>query len=342
VNVSVICTVLNEGQSIQNLLDSLVAQTRLPDEVVFVDGGSTDDTVATLKQYVDIARFPVRIIVEPGANISRGRNIAIQVAAGPIIASTDAGVRLDNHWLEELVKPFQTDGPPSVVAGFFVPDPQSAFEVAMGATVLPALYNINPDTFLPSSRSIAFLKSSWQAIDGYPEWLDFCEDLIFDIRLRAEAGPFTFAPDAVVYFRPRSSLRAFFKQYYQYARGDGKTDLWRKRHAIRYITYGVALPLLIILGAFVSPWWWLIGIISGAGGMFYTPYRRLPGLWGGLSILEKSQAILWVPVIRITGDIAKMIGYPVGWRWRLARLSTQPELRWQHPKTSQIEPSKSG
>ena len=342
VNVSVICTVLNEGQSIQNLLNSLVAQTRPPDEVVFVDGGSTDDTVATLKQVADAGKLPIQVIIEPGANISRGRNIAIKAAAGPVIASTDAGVHLDNHWLEELLKPFQVDEPPSVVAGFFVPDPQSAFEVAMGATVLPALYNINPDTFLPSSRSVAFLKSSWQAIGGYPEWLDFCEDLIFDIRLRDEAGPFAFAPEAVVYFRPRRNLRAFFKQYYQYARGDGKADLWRKRHAIRYSTYLVVLPSLIILAALMSPWWWLFGIILGGLGMFYTPYRRLPGLWGGLSILERLQAILWVPVIRISGDIAKMIGYPVGWRWRLERLSTQPELRWQYPKTSQAEPSKSG
>lgn len=333
VNVSVICTVLNEGQSIQNLLDSLVAQTRPPDEVVFVDGGSTDDTVTTLQQVAAAGKLPIRVIVEPGANISRGRNIAIRAAAGPIIASTDAGVRLDNHWLEELVKPFQTDKSLSVVSGFFVPDPQSAFEVAMGATVLPALNNIDPDTFLPSSRSIAFLKSSWQAIDGYPEWLDFCEDLIFDIRLRDEAGPFAFAPQAVVYFQPRKNLRAFIKQYYQYARGDGKADLWRKRHVIRYITYLIALPLLIILGAFVSSWW-LLGIIIGGLGMFYTPYRRLPGLWGSLSMLEKLQAILWVPVIRITGDIAKMIGYPIGRQWRLERLSTQPELRWQYPKTS--------
>lgn len=342
VNISVICTVLNEGQSIQNLLNSLVAQTRPPDEVVFVDGGSTDDTVATLQRVADTGELPIKVIVEPGANISRGRNIAIRAATGPIIASTDAGVRLDTHWLEELMNPFQMDEPPSVVAGFFVPDPQSAFEVAMGATVLPALYNINPETFLPSSRSVAFLKSSWQAIGGYPEWLDFCEDLIFDIRLRNEVGLFAFAPEAVVYFRPRSNLWAFFKQYYQYARGDGKADLWRKRHAIRYSTYLVALPLLIILGALMSPWWWLFGIILGGLGMFYTPYRRLPGLWGGLSILEKLQAILWVPIIRITGDIAKMIGYPVGWRWRLERLSTQPELRWQYPKTSQTEPSKSG
>jgi len=329
VKVSVICTLLNEGPAIQKLLDSLAQQTHAPDEIIFVDGGSSDQTVAILQAYAATQQLPLRVIVEPGANISRGRNRAIETAAGPIIASTDAGVRLDRRWLEELLKPFQAQPPAPVVAGFFVPDPQTAFEVAMSATVLPALSDINPATFLPSSRSIAFLKSSWQAAGHYPEWLDYCEDLIFDFRLRDETGPFTFAPKAVVYFRPRSNLRAFFKQYYQYARGDGKADLWRKRHAIRYLTYLAALPLLLALAIKVSLWWGLLGIILGSLAMFYTPYRRLTQLGQTLSWAEKLEAIFWVPIIRITGDIAKMLGYPMGWKWRLERLPTQPELRWQ-------------
>jgi glycosyltransferase involved in cell wall biosynthesis len=327
--VSVICTVLNEGPAIQKLLDSLAEQTHPPDEIIFVDGGSSDDTVAILQRYAAAQPWPLRVLVEPGANISRGRNVAIEAAAGSIIASTDAGVRLDRRWLEELLKPFQADPGVAVVSGFFAADPQTAFEVAMGATVLPALSDINPATFLPSSRSIAFLKSSWQAAGGYPEWLDYCEDLIFDFRLRDEVGPFTFTPQAIVYFRPRSSLRAFFKQYYQYARGDGKADLWRKRHAVRYLTYLAALPLLLILMIGVSPWWGVGGGVLGALGMFYTPYRRLPHLWQNLSRIEKLQAMLWIPIIRITGDLAKMLGYPVGWQWRLARLATRPELHWQ-------------
>ncbi len=328
-NVSVICTVLNEGPALQKLLDSLAGQTRPPDEIIFVDGGSTDNTTAILKDYAAAHHLPLQVIVAPGANISRGRNTAIQAAAGPIIASTDAGVRLHPRWLEELLQPFQADTATAVVSGFFVPDSHTAFEVAMSATVLPALSDLNPTTFLPSSRSIAFLKSSWQAAGGYPEWLDFCEDLIFDFRLRDQAGPFAFAPQAVAYFRPRGTLRAFYKQYYQYARGDGKANLWRKRHAIRYLTYLVALPLLLILAVLVSPWWLGLGLILGGLGLFYTPYRRLPALWGQLSWGQKIQTIGWVPVIRLTGDMAKMIGYPVGWRWRLTRLSTQPELRWR-------------
>ena len=199
----------------------------------------------------------------------------------------------------------------------------------MGATVLPLVTDIDPTTFLPSSRSVAFLKSSWAAAGRYPEWLDYCEDLIFDFRLADECGPFGFEPEAVVYFRPRSTLGAFFKQYYRYARGDGKADLYRKRHAIRYATYLGALPGLAVLGGRWSRWWWLVGGVIGFMGLFLTPYRRLIGTWSSLSAGQKALAALWVPIIRITGDLAKMIGYPVGLKWRWERLSSRPELRWR-------------
>jgi glycosyltransferase involved in cell wall biosynthesis len=333
--VSVIVTVKNEGQAIRRLLDSLVAQTRLPDEVVIVDGGSTDNTVEIIQRYAEDGRLPLRLLVRPGANISAGRNAAINAAQGEIIASTDAGVRLSPRWLEELTKPFDQEGTasgdagrPMVVSGFFLPDPQTAFETAMGATVLPAVGDVVPRHFLPSSRSVAFRKEAWEAVGGYPEWLDYCEDLIFDFRLRDRYGPFPFVPEALAYFRPRSSLRAFLRQYYRYARGDGKADLWRKRHAVRYLAYLGAGSLLLALAVVHSPWW-LLGIGAGAVAMLWTPYRRLWTALRGYGVGDKVRAILWVPVIRITGDLAKMIGYPVGWAWRLQRLNRQPEIRWR-------------
>jgi glycosyltransferase involved in cell wall biosynthesis len=310
---SVVATVLNEAESLPRLLDGLAAQTRLPDEVVICDGGSTDGTLPLLKSE---SRLPLRVIRRPGANISQGRNAAIAATTGDVIAVTDAGVRLDPQWLEKIVAPFD-DAETQVVAGFFRPDPQTVFETAMGATVLPELREINQIHFLPSSRSVAFRKSAWAAVGGYPEWLDYCEDLIFDFRLRQRFGPFVFAPEALVHFRPRLDLRAFFVQYYRYARGDGKADLWRRRHAIRYLTYLVAVPLIAAAGAVVSPWWWSLYLIA-LPGMFWVGWRRLTRMWEGLSLAQKLRAALCVPVIRVTGDVAKMVGYPVGvwWRWR--------------------------
>jgi glycosyltransferase involved in cell wall biosynthesis len=328
-HVSVIATVKNEAQAVHRLLDSLAAQTRPPDEVIIVDGGSTDGTVKVLEEYAAGGAVPLKVLVRPGTNISQGRNAAIAEATGEIIASTDAGVRLSPNWLEELVGPFEEKGEETkrkirvirgkeelyVVSGFFLPDPETVFETAMGATVLPVLADVKPEKFLPSSRSMAFRKAAWQRVGGYPEWLDYCEDLVFDFKLR-ELGPFAFAPRALAYFRPRKSLRAFFQQYYRYARGDGKADLWRARHAIRYSTYLIAVPVILLLGLWWTPLWWLLFPIGGAI-VLWTPYKRLWPMIKSYSSTDRVKAIFWVPIIRVTGDIAKMVGYPVGVLWRL-------------------------
>jgi glycosyltransferase involved in cell wall biosynthesis len=329
--VTVISTVLNEGEAVRRLMDSLVAQTRPPDEIIIVDGGSTDNTVAILRGYENC--LPLRVLVAPGANISRGRNAAIQAAAGDVLASVDAGVWLEPDWLAQLIAPFTAPSsvPVQAVAGFFIPAPCTPFEVALGATTLPTAAEIDPATFLPSSRSVAFTRAAWQAAGGYPEWLDYCEDLIFDFRVRAATGPFGWAPGAIAHFRPRSSLRAFFKQYYRYARGDGKADLWRRRHAIRYVTYLVGLPALLVLGLSKSPVWLALSSAALAGGVAAycrTPYRRLAPQLSMLAPVERPQAVLLVPVIRAAGDLAKMLGYPAGWLWRL-RHWRQSAVHWR-------------
>jgi glycosyltransferase involved in cell wall biosynthesis len=313
--VSLITTVKNEADSMERLLESLLAQSRKPEEVIIVDGGSTDGTVEVIRAYQ--GKLPLKLIIGEGFNISQGRNAAIAQAQGEIIASTDAGVRLDPDWLKYLLEPFEKDNSIDVVSGFFLPDPQSVFEIALGATVLPTLSEIDPHRFLPSSRSVAFRREAWKEVEGYPEWLDYCEDLVFDFKLRHAGFKFLFAPQAVAYFRPRPHLAAFFRQYYRYARGDGKADLWRRRHAIRYLSYLAAGPLLLVLGFLRHPLWWG-GLFLGGAVYLWTPYKRLFPWLHMLGPLDKLKALLLVPLIRITGDIAKMAGYPVGvlWRWR--------------------------
>ncbi len=312
---ALILTVRNEADSLPRLLETLALQSKQPDEIIIADGGSTDGTLALLHAAAE--RMPLRLLECPGANISQGRNAAIAATRAEVIACTDAGVRLDPGWFQALTNPFLGEDAPDVVSGFFSPDPHGVFETALAATTLPTLDEIHPAAFLPSSRSVAFRRAAWERVGGYPEWLDYCEDLIYDFALRDAGYTFRFEPRAVVHFRPRPTLARFFRQYYLYARGDGKADLWLKRHLIRYATYLGAIPASFAILPFapaVSILMWLVG----AFGLFGTPYRRLFVSWKRLSLADKLRACLWIPVIRVTGDIAKMVGYPVGVQWRLA------------------------
>jgi hypothetical protein len=212
---------------------------------------------------------------------------------------------------------------PIASAGFFLPDAKGAFQCAMAATVLPLQDDIDPRRFLPSSRSVAFTKEAWMTVGGYPEWLDYCEDLIFDLTvndLRPNSPTaFEWRPKALVYFRPRTSLNSFWTQYYRYARGDGKADLFLKRHLIRYFAYLFAFPALVIYGIWgtVAGWLGWVGLVAGIFAYCRRPWQRLYVIGHDLSWPDWMRAALWVPVIRAVGDIAKMVGYPVGCWWRM-------------------------
>jgi glycosyltransferase involved in cell wall biosynthesis len=312
--VAVIATVLNEEVSVVELIDSLANQTRRPDEVIISDGGSSDGTVDRI-QAAASGRLDVTVVSLSGANIAEGRNAAVVRSTSDVIAVTDAGVRLKPTWLEQLVTPFEKrPGRVDVVSGFFEPDPRTVFELAMGATVLPTRDEVNPTRFLPSSRSVAFTKEAWRRAGGYPEWLDYCEDVVFDLALRKGGCVFGWAPEAVALFRPRSSLSAFWSQYFRYARGDGKAGLWPLRHAIRYGSYASAFAFA--LGS-RKRWYLLLPLALGGVSHLRQPYQRLAPRLGGLTPGEKAEALAWVPVIRVIGDLAKMAGYPAGVLWRL-------------------------
>lgn len=311
--VSIICTVRDEADNIAALIDSMLAQTRAADEIVINDCQSVDMTPAIVAAYA--ARYPQIKLVRGGHNISSGRNNAIRHARGPIIASTDAGLTLDPHWLARIVAPIEA-GEADVVGGFFHPTPRSLFALALGETNYRRSSEIDPAAFLPFGKSIAFRKAVWEAVGGFPEWASHCEDLLFDLAVERAGFRRVFVPEAVVHFAPRPTLPAFIRQYYTYARGDGRAGLWPQRHALRYAVY---LTLSGLLGVAISqprlraP----VGALIGLGVAAYTrgPYRRLWPKLRGRPLGERLAALALVPLIRLAGDIAKMVGYPVGvWR----------------------------
>ena len=315
--VSLIFTVWNEEAALPALLRSLEEQERPPDEIVIADGGSTDGTIPLLRAFA-AARPHVSLLELPRANIAEGRNAAIRRATGDVIAVTDVGVSLPTYWLAELVRPLEIRPEVDMVSGYSRPDPHSRFEELLTATTLPLVSEVREASYLASSRTVAFRRELWEVADGYPEWLDYCEDVVFDLNCKAVGAHVVFQSGASVRFRPRPHLQAFFLQYYRYARGDGKANLWPSRHALRYTAY--AFGTVLLWRGVRNPLWWAVLALAAVAGTRKPLLRVLtePTSRNKLDLLASLGSIL---LIRVVGDIAKMLGYPVGvwWRWRLRR-----------------------
>lgn len=321
---SLILTVLNESSSIRRFLDSLGAQTTLPAEVIIVDGGSTDGTVDEINAWIPPEGLSYRVIVRPGANISEGRNEALHAATHERVLVTDAGTTLNRDWVDLMLAAFDRPEQPDVVCGFFSAVGNTFLERSIAHTISPDITEIDERTFLPSSRSLGITRSAWKRAGGYPEWLDYCEDLVFDIRMKELGLVFAFVGEARVTWSARSSIFSFMKQYYRYARGDGKANLWQKRHAIRYAAYALGLGLAV--GAVFQPWL-LILLGAGFAGYMQKFWRRVLRNRDefGTSIVA---AVALVPAIVVIGDLAKMAGYPAGVVWRRSHARSGPESTW--------------
>lgn len=317
-------TLLNEAETIQSTLDAIEAQTRTPDQIVIFDGGSTDGTWETLQAWT--ADHPSYVVKsKPGANIANGRNMAISAAEGPIIAVTDGGCALDPNWLEELTKPFvRLDV--DISMGFYRSDPQSRFERIFSCLNLPDAVEINPDKFMPSSRSVAFKKYVWERTGGYPEWLPIGEDMYFNVQGVKGGFRRKFAPDAIVSWRLRPDLPSTLRQYYRYAEGDGQANMYPRRHALRFGTYigGIAFA-----GVAVSHKRVLLALPAAVG-----LYRMLPAYkraWRRLSPNEVAIAAFALPVCEMLVDGAKMAGYLAGLPKREKRDEGKPSDAGHRP-----------
>lgn len=296
--VSLITTVKDAAEAAGPFLESLAAQTRAPDEVIVVDGGSTDGTPEVLRR-----ADGVTLIEEPGANIARGRNAAIAAATHEVIAATDADCVLDPAWLERLLEPMEAGA--DVAMGFYEPIGDGFLQACMASINLPPADEIDPARFLPSARSVAFRREAIEAAGGYPEWLEIGEDMFVARRWRELGLDLRFAPAAIVRWRLRPSLRETWLQYFRYARGDAVAGMHPERHAIRFGVYGAAAYAWGSRGALRKA-----ATLVGAAAYAGRPLRRA---WTRFEDpASRAAAMLAVPVLMATVDLAKMAGYLSG------------------------------
>jgi len=311
--VALIVTVRNEEASIDALLDSLLAGTRAPDEIVVADGGSSDRTVERLRSRA-AADPRVHFLVAPG-NRSVGRNAAVRAARASVIACTDAGVRVEPSWLDRITDPFTRDPSVDVVAGFYRAAGETLFERAAGVVSAPRLEEVDQAHFLPSTRSVAFRRAAWDKVGGFDERWDHNEDTPFALALRASGCRFAFAPDAIVRWTPRGDLRSFWRQHRRFGFGDGESGVQGSFYGRIAAKYAMAFGLLIA-GVWFRPAWWVLAAAALLFGI--SQARRASGR------LPVPAALVLVPALKVVYDAAYLSGYARGAATRSRRSAVRP------------------
>jgi len=101
IKTSVLIITRNRSKMLEGCLESLVKQTRMPDELIVVDNASTDNTKRVVLSFNK--KLPVKYVQEKQIGIPYARNKGIKTARGTIILMLDDDCVADKFWVEKMI-----------------------------------------------------------------------------------------------------------------------------------------------------------------------------------------------------------------------------------------------
>ena len=102
--ISVLIIAHNEEKFIEKCINSILEQTKKPDEIILIAHNCTDETIEISKKY------PINVVTFEGENgIVYARLKGIENVTGDIVLCIDGDSYAEKNWVEEMIKLFQKD-----------------------------------------------------------------------------------------------------------------------------------------------------------------------------------------------------------------------------------------
>jgi succinoglycan biosynthesis protein ExoA len=266
--ISVILPVLNEESHLEGAVLSVLSQDyRGPLEIILALGPSRDRTneIATKLASQDNR---VKLIDSPTGKTAAGLNIALAASKSPVVVRVDGHAQIPKNYISLIVEILNKTGAVNV-GGVMAAVGTTAFERAVAGAMRSPL-GVGASRFHTGGEAGevdtvylgAFRREALVAIGGFDERFTRAQDWELNFRLRENGGVIYFDPRLHVTYRPRSSVGALAKQYFEYGR-------WRRVVSRRHsgtINYRYLAPPFALLGFSASL---VLGIVLSS--IFFIP-----------------------------------------------------------------------
>ena len=266
--ISVILPVLNEESHLEGAVLSVLSQDyRGPLEIILALGPSRDRTneIATKLASQDNR---VKLLDSPTGKTAAGLNLALAASKSPVVVRVDGHAQIPNNYISLVVEILNKTGAVNV-GGVMAAVGTTAFERAVAGAMRSPL-GVGASRFHTGGEAGevdtvylgAFRREALIAIGGFDEHFTRAQDWELNFRLRENGGVIYFDPRLHVTYRPRSSVSALAKQYFEYGR-------WRRVVSRRHsgtINYRYLAPPFALLGFSVSL---VLGVLLSS--IFFIP-----------------------------------------------------------------------
>jgi glycosyltransferase involved in cell wall biosynthesis len=208
--VSAIIPTYNRAHLVTDAVDSILGQTYPEVEIIVVDDGSTDDTLARLARYGS----RIRVISQKNAGPAAARNRGIAAATGEFVAFLDS----DDLWLpeklERQVRMLERAGRsvPCCVSNItmrFHKGERSSFDIAalhpdFEEGIWTNVDEVLATRFLLFNQAVLVRREVLEKVGGFDETLWLLEDYEIALRLSLE-GPWAYIREPLVIWRESRS-----------------------------------------------------------------------------------------------------------------------------------------
>jgi succinoglycan biosynthesis protein ExoA len=303
--VSVVMPVVNEERHLRaSVLRILDQDYTGPLDVTLAVGPSHDKTAQVAANLS--AEYPnVHMVDNPSGATPTALNLAINASSGEVVVRVDGHAMIPSDYIATAVAVLERTGADNV-GGVMAAEGTGEFERAVAAA-MTSKFGVGGASFHVGGEEGpaltvylgCFRRSALERVGGYDETMERAQDWEMNLRIRTSGGVVYFTPDLHVTYRPRHTLKALARQYFDYGR-------WRRevarRHpdtiSIRYLAAPVTVAA-VTCGLGLS----IAGVVTGRGAV--VALGLMPGGVYGLGNLIASAS-----VAAKSGDVSMMKRLP--------------------------------